>query len=377
LNRQSASESDTETLWKSEVDTLNAIRELPHTDHLIRGIAAISRNKRHYILFEWADGGNLRDFWTYNPSPVANDKTIMEFVEQMSGLSSGLATLHGDVHFRHGDLKPDNILVFHNPSTWLGTLKITDFATSRHHNVRTALRAQPTIARFGTAQYEAPEAATERRQPRSRLFDVWSMGCIMLESIIWLLYGLEGLEAFHNGDFKLSRESNFYTITSPSTAVVSQRVSTWTEAILQLDPECNNSSGSALEDFIRLVRDRLLVVDLPSVDVEQQNKLAGVPSIRLNAHQLEENLARTRINSAELSEELSRIHQKALHNPEYLFAGLRHYGERHSSSILREVQRNVQRATNLTNRGPLSLGAIMVRFPHPSEPLTISKTDLE
>lgn len=30
-----------------------------------------------------------------------------------------------------------------------------------------------------------------------RLYDIWVMGCIMLEFIIWLLYGLDGLDYFN------------------------------------------------------------------------------------------------------------------------------------------------------------------------------------
>lgn len=43
----------------------------------------------------------------------------------------------------------------------------------------------------GTQKYEPPETDNERGeigQPRSRLYDMWSMGCIVFEFIIWLLY---------------------------------------------------------------------------------------------------------------------------------------------------------------------------------------------
>ena len=46
-------------------------------------------------------------------------------------------------------------------------------------------------------QYEAPEAIGELNGPRSRLYDVWSMGCITLEFIIWLLYGNDELNNFY------------------------------------------------------------------------------------------------------------------------------------------------------------------------------------
>ncbi len=44
--------------------------------------------------------------------------------------------------------------------------------------------------------YEPPEAEVGQNEPRSRRYDVWSMGCIYLEFAIWLLRGENGLQRF-------------------------------------------------------------------------------------------------------------------------------------------------------------------------------------
>ncbi|KAK7709694.1 hypothetical protein SLS57_008599 [Botryosphaeria dothidea] len=124
----------------------------------------------------------------------------------------------GTGNWRHGDLKPDNILRFVDSTTAersLGTLKIADLGLAKLHDVDTNLRAEPTSQRCGTLKYEPPEALYPHRSPRSRRYDIWSMGCIILESIIWLLYGYDGLEVF-NGEMidDPNRETIFYRVDS-------------------------------------------------------------------------------------------------------------------------------------------------------------------
>ena len=67
--------------------------ELEHP-HLIDHIAAISRNERYFLLFEWANGGNLRQFWKKDPKPSLNAARIMEVLKQFYGLAKALCILH-------------------------------------------------------------------------------------------------------------------------------------------------------------------------------------------------------------------------------------------------------------------------------------------
>ena len=68
--------------------------------------------KNHYVVFPWAEHGSLRDFWRNNPEPAQLSGDV-EFwlIQQCWRISDALQTLHRS-YARHGDMKPDNILVF-------------------------------------------------------------------------------------------------------------------------------------------------------------------------------------------------------------------------------------------------------------------------
>ena len=109
------------------------------------------------------------------------------------------------------------------------------------------------------------------------------MGCIILEFAIWLLYGWKGLQAFYDqrNYIDTSTETLYFIADKQKrTAEVSYCATNWIDHILQMDPECNSPSGSAIGDLIKLVRDRLLVIALPKEgmnedDLEQCRADAG------------------------------------------------------------------------------------------------------
>ncbi|KAJ3578871.1 hypothetical protein NPX13_g1697 [Xylaria arbuscula] len=215
----------------------------------------------------------------------------------------------GDVkHWRHGDIKPENILIFRDKS-WLGKMKIADLGLAKQHQFATEFRHQVTSTKHTTLHYEAPEAITNMKEPRSRRYDVWSMGCIILESIIWLLYGSNGLDEFYRENNRLkdhSRQTLYFTAKSQPTesgselvAHVSDVALHWIREMLERDPECQRYT--AFRQLLELVRDRLLVVPIPS-----KSKPA-------------ENLHRA--TSSELYKEVENIRKTAEGDEDYLFTG--------------------------------------------------------
>ncbi|RKK67138.1 hypothetical protein BFJ69_g14766 [Fusarium oxysporum] len=174
-------------------------------------------------------------------------------------------------HWRHGDLKPENILHFKDEkSPWLGTLKIADLGLAKQHAFAATQRQDPTRQRYTTSHYEAPEVITtmNSRVPRSCRYDIWSMGCIIFEYMIWLLYGYEeGLRSLYNEekDINAHQETLYFTADlSTRQAQVSDVARSWISHILDVDPECNRATPSVIRDLVVLVRDKLLVVDLPN-----------------------------------------------------------------------------------------------------------------
>lgn len=98
-------------------------------------------------MFEWADGGNLREFWT--TTPHLSKTLVRDVLFQLQGLADALEKMHS-LNYRHGDMKPDNILrvktsAKHGPrKVDVGTLKICDMGLSKQHITETRMRAIAT-----------------------------------------------------------------------------------------------------------------------------------------------------------------------------------------------------------------------------------------
>jgi serine/threonine protein kinase len=260
--------------WKREVKAHIDINKLNHPN-IIEFIAAVTRGKR-YLMFRWADGGNLREFWQTHKKPQLSVSLVRDVVMQLRGLADALDKLHGygggGGSYRHGDVKPDNILrVRSKPVSHaeidVGILKIADMGLAKHHTVVTEFRP-PTSMRYTTYRYEPPEVidGISANPGRSRRQDIWSLGCVALELIIWLLYGAEVLNEFNDkwivGD--MGEPSPYFEIEgkgSHRTAKVHPAVDATMDA-LSRDQECRVGQDSAVKDLLRIVRKKLLVVNL-------------------------------------------------------------------------------------------------------------------
>jgi len=212
-----------------------------------------------FLLFPLADG-NLRQFWQRNlPGSTAaggiSRATYSRWVaKQLYGLAWALCKLH-DLHQRqvhepgthicssssssrpkttttttdddtkssaedpfygiHGDIKPENLLWYkdwvglehHNKEASqsrdpLGVLQLADFGISKLHHTETRSN---TMMRRSTKTYAAPESEWGV-DGCSRSYDIWSLGCVFLEFICWLVQGGEEsgtdpIESFHRARY--------------------------------------------------------------------------------------------------------------------------------------------------------------------------------
>ncbi|KAG0646653.1 Calcium calmodulin-dependent kinase I [Hyphodiscus hymeniophilus] len=249
-------EFSNESSFSIEKENLLQIQQLQHS-HLIKLIATCQRGSTYYVMFPWAEGGSITDLW--KREDVQRDRTrILWSLRQMLGLVDALKALHSK-NCRHGDLKPDNILHFENKDE---TLVIADVGISKFHKEVTSLRKMKTNTTATTRSYEAPEAQPDHEDPRSRVYDMWSIGCIFLEFAVWLLYGYRGVRSF-----KKSRKSvdpmiqngSFYARHPNGSVELHSKVSEAIQALLE-DPPCKGSA--ALADFVRLTARDLLLVDV-------------------------------------------------------------------------------------------------------------------
>ena len=114
-------------------------------------------------------------------------------------LISGLSFLHREkdgLITAHHDLKPKNILVFGQ------NLMIADFGKSHLRHLAQGSETQ-NIA-LGTYEYQPPEYSqddsSQIKLKHGRAFDVWSMGCIIIELATLIVHGWESkkLTIFRN-----------------------------------------------------------------------------------------------------------------------------------------------------------------------------------
>ncbi|KAG8162572.1 hypothetical protein KVR01_008337 [Diaporthe batatas] len=177
----------------------------------------------------------------------------------------------GKDYGRHGDIKPENILWFKDDKSHpgFGILKLSDFGLTTFHRAwTTAVNVEEVRV---THTYSAPEQQTE--ETLSRPFDVWSLGCIMLEFVTWILLGSEGLTKFEDkrhldgglGSPKFSLD-NFFTVfhrehAPKALAKVKPSVESW---IIRLKkrPQCSQF----LTDVLDYVQNNMLLVQKDSRD---------------------------------------------------------------------------------------------------------------
>lgn len=248
-------------LERQNLDNLR--RQNIKNPHLIQYLAACKLVP--CIIFPWADGGDLKHFWEkYEPKTAQGllQPVLLSWsLRQILGLALAVRDLHY-INCRHGDIKPGNILHFPDEDGSLGILKLADFGCAKFHVHATFQRNGGTSTHAATLVYEAPEAEDpiSINQPRSRAYDLWSLGCIITEFAHWHLNGNEGLKAFEIERYP--REHRFYKRINPEDGQPS--IVSVHPAVDNMIENLNNHElyrGSVLEKVVRLARENLLVIE--------------------------------------------------------------------------------------------------------------------
>jgi serine/threonine protein kinase len=221
--------------FRTEVENLKRFSAKDHL-HLIKLLVTFSWGEQYYLLFPWADG-NLLDFWKSNPkpsNPLLGHQVALWFSKQCLGIVEGLKMIHtldtpltGDlsdvssrqIHGRHGDLKPENILWFKSyqdtdTSCFMGVLKISDFGLTRFHGPMS--KSHVDARGLGMSPtYRAPEYDIGKQVSQS--YDIWTLGCVLLEFVTWYLLGWDEVDIFSKErtldddiEFKDLREDAFF-----------------------------------------------------------------------------------------------------------------------------------------------------------------------
>jgi serine/threonine protein kinase len=214
-------------------------------------------------------------------------------------------------NWRHGDIKPANILRFNRKDIegkdlLLGTLKLADLGRAKQRTGITEQQRITEIDVWRSEAHEAPDIHVDPNASMSRLYDSWSMGTIIFNIVVWMLYGRQELHKFTRTTAILEAQGSPYWTRTGRTAEVSTMATLWMTHILREDVECNRPAGTAMGHLMKLVKDELLVVGLPPLAA--RDTVGAVPGQRSNA--------------ARLLRRLKEIRNRAHNDEGYLFTGI-------------------------------------------------------
>lgn len=184
-----------------ELLNLSILKALHHPN-VVRLLGSFTYKGYHNLLYVFANGGTLNDLLT--EPQYSYPHTTASLIVALSGLSSALSAVHaqfasGGLLNRigcHHDLKPNNILI-HN-----GNFVLADFGLSRFKDA-----SQPSDTSYKNVggYYVAPECDGLAQAPQSNLkpvigrsSDIWSLGCAMLEVMVYAYEGQKGVSDFED-----------------------------------------------------------------------------------------------------------------------------------------------------------------------------------
>ena len=189
---------------RGELDFLREYRDNSRNSKFILAhLAIIERNGQASVIYSLAAGdlhqllegklkqdeGQFRDTVRRYQWREHDVEQFRDIVRNSRDLADGLDFLHTHMHSdsnlvcRHGDLKPNNFLIFRN--VW----KISDMGLARVKSISDeeegVRKTTKTSLKEGCGPYAAPEMSGDEGTLIGRETDVWSLAAIIMELIIW------------------------------------------------------------------------------------------------------------------------------------------------------------------------------------------------
>ncbi|KAF3052407.1 hypothetical protein E8E11_001850 [Didymella keratinophila] len=205
-----------------EVSFHRAMADLSH-DHLLKCLASFTFSSQYYMVYEKADCDVEKLMAMNNDPRKLVDLRPGDLAQQLFGLADALNLIHNQGQTdckrtsnllapRHAvqktgyvhDIKPENLLVFvfeddnRKKKYWF---RLSDFSCAKVVDVLSSVAGKNrhsyrTVSKSGTPSYRAPEATATGKT--SRPYDVWSLGCVYLELLVWFLDGYAALKDFRD-----------------------------------------------------------------------------------------------------------------------------------------------------------------------------------
>lgn len=208
------------TKFKDEVDALRRFNGKIHP-HLVTLLATFTQADYYHMIFPWAEC-DLDQYWEDHPDPYPGDIDLVRWLSrQCLGIVEAVSVIHNPSHLtsekkfgRHGDIKAENILWYKSrpddPGD-RGILVISDLGLTAINSVKSR-SMQPNSGLKMTPSYRPPECDI-KGGTISRDFDIWTLGCLYLELVCWLLRGNAGKEYFNQArttPFIFGSRTNIY-----------------------------------------------------------------------------------------------------------------------------------------------------------------------
>lgn len=147
---------------------VNLLQTLPVHPCIIQYIDSFIDNNELYIVFEWAEHGDLRRLLRRAQESNASlqEPQIWRYFTQVC---QGVCHMH-EARVMHRDIKPANIFLAAN-----GCVKLGDLGLGRAFSSNT----YEALSKVGTPLYMSPEVLDGRGYEWKS--DVWSLGCLLYE----------------------------------------------------------------------------------------------------------------------------------------------------------------------------------------------------
>ena len=210
-------------------------------------------------------------------------------VASTSPSSSSLGPQHAGMRKAgyHHDLKPENILSFPKPNSTYSTFKVADFGSGKVNTYRSG--SVNTRSPTGTPTYEPPEAKMEGRT--SRPYDLWSLGCVFLQLLIWAVFEYQAITDFDKERFA-RRCPN-----SPTDFIED-------DAFWQMDEDGSVKLRASVHKYVQRLRE-----DFQSEDVPRQRQQSFKAVLELVIRMLEPDKP-IRINALQVWNTLDNIYKQ-------------------------------------------------------------------
>lgn len=192
----------------------NKIKGNDAAKYFLQYYGSFEKDKKGFIMLEYADQGSLRQFFDRNQLPYKHDE-LLGLWQSIKGLFIGLEIIHNpdknrtagphaEVRGVHQDLTPANIFVFRKDqgASYSYQFKIGDFGMSSTALVKSRSKWTRFPDNHSTKIYGAPEL-THQSPVLDDLdygatweVDIWSLGCVLCEIVVWTICGSRGLVEF-------------------------------------------------------------------------------------------------------------------------------------------------------------------------------------